>query len=391
MKYPITPEYLENAPDPLVRLMHTLEEDILTDICRRLRVSGELTESAIAQIRLLMERGYDMTELHELIRKRLNLAATEYDEILKRAIERNAEYYDQLITAADIFPSARIDTAIVEAIRRQSLDEFVNLTQSLGFAVEVNGRTEFLPIAEAYQRVLSNAAIQVQSGAFSPQQAISNAVKALAESGIQVVEYKTGWRNRVDVAARRAIMTGVTQISSQYTEMAAEIVQTDLREVSAHRGARDKGIGWQNHKNWQGKVYAMNGGNAKYKDIHTACGLGEVDGLEGANCRHMHYVYVEGVSERTWTDEELANIDPPPVEFEGKKYSAYEATQMQRKLETAMRTAKRKMTAYKASGNTEQYTAQAARLQRLRTKYRSFSQTANLPLQLERAAVIKTN
>ena len=59
--------------------------------------------------------------------------------------------------------------------------------------------------------------------------------------------------------------------------------------------------------------------------------------------------------ERSYTDEELANIDPPPFTFEGKEYSAYEATQMQRQIETAMRTQKRKMDGYEAAGDTEAF------------------------------------
>lgn len=395
MKYPITPEYLEEAPQPVLKLFDQLEDDILTDICRRIRVSGEMTESALQQIKVLMDRGYDLSDIEDKIKKLLQMADEEYDEIMQRAIDRNKEYYDYLIDKSNLLPAGKIDTTVLEMIRRQTKDEFINLTQSLGFAVNVNGRKEFLPIAEAYQRVLSNAAIQVQSGAFDYNTAIRNSVRELTDSGIHVVTkkgdrvitYASGWHNRIDVAARRAIMTGVSQMSAQYTEMANEVLQTDLREVSAHIGARDKGAGWKNHKAWQGKVYSMKPGNPKYKDIHEACGLGAVDGLEGANCRHQHFLFLEGVSERTWTDNALRNIDPPPFEFEGKVYSAYDATQMQRKLETAMRASKRRMVGAKASGDQTDYDAASARLRRVRQKYTEFSEAAGLPKQLERARI----
>lgn len=387
MKYPITPGYLEEAPEPVLKLFEQLEEEILADVCRRLKVSGEMTESALQQIKVLMGKGYDLSDIEEKVKKLLKMADEEYDEIMQRAIDRNKEYYGYLIEKADILPAGEIDTSVLEAIRRQTKDEFVNLTQSLGFAVNVNGVKKFLPVAEAYQRVLSNAAIKVQSGAFDYNSAIRSAVRELTDSGINTVSYASGWHNRVDVAARRAIMTGVSQLSAQYTEMANEILKTELREVSAHTGARDKGDGWKNHKVWQGKVYAMSHGHPKYKDIHEVCGLGAVDGLEGANCRHQHFLFVEGVSERAWTDEALRDIDPPPFEFEGKVYSAYDATQMQRKLETAMRSSKRRMIGAKANGDQKEYDTASARLQVLRQKYAEFSDAAGLPKQLERARI----
>lgn len=88
--------------------------------------------------------------------------------------------------------------------------------------------------------------------------------------------------------------------------------------------------------------------------------------------------------ERTYTDEELSNIDPPPFTFEGKQYDAYEATQMQRQIETAMRTQKRKMEGYKAAGDTEAYTYAKSKYNALSAKYKAFSKAAGLPEQRQR-------
>jgi hypothetical protein len=127
--------------------------------------------------------------------------------------------------------------------------------------------------------------------------------------------------------------------------------------------------------------------NDIYPNVYEVCGWGEVDGLEGANCRHHHSPWIEGVSERTYTDEELKNIDPPPITFEGKEYSAYEATQQMRKIETAMRACKRKIIGYEAAGQTDQENAYRARLLALRQKYNAFSEAAGLRKQQERANV----
>ena len=388
MKYPITPDYLDRVPDPLVDLYMDLEEEILKDICRRFRLSGEATESAIAQIKILQERGADLSDIEEVIKKSLKLSERELDEIFDRAVDRNKGYYDRLIQKSDIIlEDYKGLEREITAIRAQTLEEFVNLTRSMGFAIREGTKVEFLPIAKTYQKILDDAVMQVSTGAFDYNTAIKTAVKKLTDSGLQTVDYASGWHNRVDVAARRAVMTGVSQLSAQYAEQTAEILGTDLREVTAHQGARDTGTGWQNHKAWQGKVYSMKPGHPKYPDIHEACGLGAVDGLEGANCRHHHFPFVEGVSERTYTDKQLANIDPPPITYQGRAYTAYEATQKQRQIETAMRKYKREVIGYSAAGQTEAAQDASVRLSRLSQEYKSFSNAAGLRQQPERARV----
>ena len=166
-------------------------------------------------------------------------------------------------------------------------------------------------------------------------------------------------------------------------------------EVSAHRGARDKGIGPENHKSWQGKCYHIGGDKTVdgvlYPDFERVTGYGTGEGLAGWNCRHHWTAYIPGVMERTYTDEELANIDPPDFEFEGKTYTAYEATQKQRQLETAMRAQERKMNGYKAAGDEEAYTYAKAKYRALSAEYKKFSKAADLPEQRQRLKIAESS
>lgn len=389
MKFPITPEYLDAAPEPIAIAMRELEKDILREICSRFKLTGELNEVAMNDIRALRAQGLDMETIEKMIAKHSKETLPQVQEALDRVVEYNQKYYNELASKASIAePLFWVTAADIAQIQSQTLDGYRNITRSLGFALQTNGKVTFQPIAKAYQTALDKAEVKMQSGAFTLQQSLEDAVRELADSGIYTIDYATGHRDRADVAARRAIFTGLNQLTSKYTETAAETLETDLYEITAHRGARDKGTGWKNHKAWQGKVYSTKDGS-KYPNIYKVCGLGAVDGLEGANCRHHRHAFLEGVSERVYTDDELANIDPPPVEFEGRTYSAYEATQMQRKIERTVRKLERRRAAYNAAGMTGKEEQTGIRIRRLKKEYREFSRAASLPTQTNRMKVIE--
>ena len=380
---------LDALPEELAALYRSLEDTLLTEICSRLKLRDQLNEVTVQDIRALRSHGIDLKEIKKAIRKTTGISEQKLNKLLNDVVERNQKYYTEVIDLAHVTqPETLVDAATIAAIKAQTLDTLHNLTASMGFLVD-SGRT-MLPPAKAYQWALDNAVMQVQSGAISYNQAIKSAVQQLAQSGLKVVDYESGHRDQIDVAARRAVMSSVNQICAKYTEQSAEYLETPYFEVSAHAGARDKPgpSPWSSHKDWQGKVYSTRSGDI-YPNIYEVCGLGYVDGLEGANCRHRRFSWVEGVSERTYTDEQLQHIDDGlGCEYDGKKYTAYEATQMQRSIERTIRKQKRLVNAYKAAGLTDDTTVANIKLRRLNAKYREFSKAAGLPEQPERLKVL---
>lgn len=387
--YPFSPDLLDAMPEELTELFRALEITLLEEICSRLKASDQLNEVTVQDIRVLRSHGIDLKEIEKAIRKTSGISETKLNELLDDVVERNQKYYTELIDLAHITqPETLVSVEDTWAIYEQTKQTMRNITRSMGFLVDA-GRTMLSP-AKAYQWALDNATMQIQSGAINYNQAIKTAVKQLADSGLKVVDYESGHRDQIDVAVRRAVMTGVNQICAKYTEQSAEYLETPYFEVSAHSGARDKPgpSPWSSHKDWQGKVYSIRAGDI-YPNIYEVCGLGAVDGLEGANCRHRRFPWVEGVSERTYTNEKLEHIDDGlGCTFDGKAYTAYEATQMQRRVEREVRKLKREKAAYRAAGLKGDAMALNTRLHRLSTKYKAFSAAAGLPEQRERMKVL---
>lgn len=395
--YPFTPARLDAIPEELAELFRGLEDTLLDEICSRLALKDQLNEVTVQAIRALRSHGIDTKEIEKAIRKTSGISDKKLKELFNDVIARNQKYYTSVIDMAGLtHPDILVNTATIEAIRAQTLDEFHNITQSMGFLVD-RGRT-MLPPARAYQWALDSAVMQIQSGAISYNQAIKSAVQQLA-GGLKVVNYESGHVDHIDVAVRRAVMTGVNQICDQYTNQSAEYLDTRYFEVSAHAGARDKpgASPWSSHKDWQGKVYYQSESGEPdplglYDDLVETTGYGYVDGLTGANCRHHKYPFVPGVSERTYTDEQLEHIDDGlGCTFDGKTYTAYEATQMQRRIERQICAQKKFRNAYKKAGLSEDATAANIKLRQLNAEYSRFSKAAGLPEQPERLKVLYTD
>lgn len=393
MKYPFTPEVLDGMPEGIAELYRGLELQLLDEICSRLNLAGELNEVTVESIRALRSQGISLDEIEKAIRQSTNISEKELEALLDDVVARNQEYYTDMIDLAGLTqPQTLVSAKDVDAIIRQTGKDMLNITQSMGFLVD-GGRTMLEP-AKAYQWALNNAEMQIMSGAISYNQAVKSSIRQLADSGLRYVTYESGHRDHIDVAARRAIMTGINQLCSRYAEQSQDYLNTDLVEVSAHSGARNTGAGAANHASWQGKVYRWREKKrttrGSYPDFVNTTGYGSGEGILGWNCRHHFYPYVEGVSERTYTDRQLSHIDDGrDATFEGRHYTAYEATQKQREIERTVRKLERRQRAFSAQGNTEEAQAAQIKMRRIRKKYREFSKAADLPLQTDRMKIVE--
>nr|DAO55502.1 MAG TPA: minor capsid protein [Caudoviricetes sp.] len=392
MRYPFTPELLDALPEELAELYRNLENTLLEEICSRLKASGELNEVTVLDIQALRSHGISQQEIEQAIKRTTNIGEKELNKLFDDVVERNQKYYTYLIDRSDVTaPKTLLSIEDTYAIYEQTRQTFRNITQSMAFLLD-NGRTLLRP-ASAYQWALDNAVLQIQSGAISYNQAIRGAVKQLADSGIKTAEYESGHMDQIDVAVRRAIMTGINQLCQQYSEQGMDYLETDLVEVSAHIGARNTGTGPENHESWQGKIYRWSKkpkqSSGRYPDFIASTGYGTGPGLGGWNCRHHFYPFVESVMEPTYSSSDLNAMKGKnrEISFEGRQYDGYTATQKQRQIERTVRKLKREQTAYNAAGLEEDYQAVTARIRRLNKEYKAFSEAAGLPLQRERMQI----
>lgn len=259
-RYPFTPELLDALPEELAELFRGLELKLLREIVDRLKIADNLNEVTVQDIRALRSRGITLDEIKKAIRETSGIGEKKLNALLDDVVARNQAYYSQMVTLAQVTePQAYVGEEDIAAIRRQTWAAYRNITTSMGFLVVENGRLKMLEPAKAYHWALDSATLQIQSGAISYTQAIQGTVRQLADSGLKVVDYESGHHNQVDVAVRRAVMTGINQLNQKYREQSMEYLETDLVECTAHLGARNiqhpGEPDFVRHDLWQGRVF----------------------------------------------------------------------------------------------------------------------------------------
>lgn len=376
----------------IIGLYQDLEDEVIADIARRVQKTGRYTETAEIMAKSMVENGFSADQIRVEVMKMLRA-----DKEYQMAVAENTMAYkrevQQIIDAAVEAAKESGDTLTAEAgnmawnndlsmwkqqgedlKKPSSLSKFVrasslqtagalkNLTKTMGFKNTALGTTG---IMNMYQREMDLALIKVSTGTFSFDQAVKDCVHRLAQSGLRSIDYESGRSYQLDIAARMAVRTGMSQLSGKITEENLKNSNHDLVITTQHMGSRP------DHAVWQNKVFSYSGKSKKYPDFVKETGYGTVTGLKGANCTHDFYPYWEGASV---IPEDIK--EPEPRMIGGKTYTYYESTQKQRQMERQIRATKREIEAQKNIGGDTQELQSKLRGQM--ADYKSFSKAAGL-------------
>lgn len=371
---------IEKLGQKTSKIFSELEIRIMSDIVRRIKINGFSTASADWQITRLQQLGKSEKDIRKWIQEALEASDEEIEQIFSDEVYKQYMGFERGYKA---FGKEQIPFEnniplqhLINATKEQISLEFNNMANSMGFAIrDSTGNITYTPLLDFYRSTLDNAVIDIQSGAFSYQNVLERTVRKMTASGVRWIDYDSGWHNRVDVAARRAVLTGFRQVQGRINEQVAAELDTDYYEVSYHVGARPT------HQPWQGRVW-------NYKELESVCGLGSVTGLHGANCYHDYTCFIPGVSVRTYTDKQLEKMiaeENVPREYNGKQYTTYEALQQQRKMETNMRRTRQEIKLLQDGASDETaITLKRAKYYGQMQTYEAFSRKIGLPLQKKR-------
>ena len=337
----LPPSYLDQMPDAFVQLWQQVEDAILQDVARRIGKMDAVTPTANWQLWRYQQTEALRNDVVKLLAKYTGKSETAIRKLLLQAATEAMEREDAIYYHYDMEPPPFEENAVLnnllDAGARQTCGTWQNLTATT--ANTVTG---------AFERTLDAAWLKVSTGAFDYKTAVKQAVDSLADD-MPMVTYPSGHTDSIEVAARRAVLTGVNQTRGKLQEARADEMGVEFFETTAHGGARPS------HAEWQGRRFHRGGAvdykGRHYPDFEAATGYGTGAGLCGWNCRHTFFaVFPELGDPPQWTQEQLRELNARNIEWNGKKYTAYEISQMQRARERNVRRWKKRYLAEDAAG-----------------------------------------
>jgi hypothetical protein len=324
-----------------------------------------------------------LNELSQISGKSVEDIDKLFDEVAKENVNFSEVYYKAKNQEFVKYEDNQELQNIVEAIKKETNNTFLNLSNSknTGFVLKDEfGNKTFNTIPQVYNNIIDEAVYNVSIGVQDYQSAMRDTIKQLADSGVKVHEeklgYKNGYNRRIDSSVRQDVLTGLRLINLDIQKQIGEELGADGVEISAHSPCAE------DHLNIQGKQFTKKQFERINGDLERP--IGEY------NCRHFVFSIILGVNKPSYTKKQLNKYRSQSlskINYQGKEYTTYEATQVQRKLETAIRKQKDRQIIARASGDKEEIGIAQAKITQLTAEYNKFSKTAGLDTYKNKLAV----
>lgn len=386
-------------PERIYERLQAMNTEYLASIGKVLQKIGELRPTDVHKLQRMYDYGADFDKITKALAEASGKNIKEIYDIFDIVAKENYDYSEPFYKAKDkpFIPYSKNKKLqnYVKSLAKQTVKEYKNLTQHTAFAVFAKDGKSIAPLfennknkvatslSETYTKIVDYAVTKVQLGAEDYQSAVRQILKAMTNSGIRTADYATGYSRRLDSAVRQNVLWGVKQCNQNTADRIGKEFGADGYEISYHSNPRPS------HEEMGGRQYAVGKGrrvNGKYYPPFS-----EVERLlEDYGCLHFKFSIVLGVSSPAYSEKQLAKRkaeDKKTVDFEGKTYTKYEATQVQRQLETAMRKQKDLANMAKAAGDDDLRREAQEKINLLTSKYAKFSKATGLPTKMERARV----
>lgn len=366
---------IELLTEKFSKRMEKVTEVTYTTIAKRIKKIGKMSKTDLLAINRLVLFTEDMTKIVQELHKQTDKNISEIEEMY-RTISEN-DYKDNKINFEvnniEYIPYEQNNRlkSIVEAVAGATEKEMINIAQTtaIGFKDYIDNKVVYKRLAQAYQELLDIAITSVSIGVSDYQTEMYKILKPLVNSGIRKIDYASGYSRRLDSSVRQSILMGIRKVNQETTNAIGEQFGADGYEITAHGDCAP------DHLDIQGKQYSKK----EFRNLNN-----ELDRPIGElNCKHFAYPIVLGVSSPSYTKKQLKELrqeSTRKIEYEGKTYTAYEATQVQRKLETQIRQYKEQ----KLIGNEKIIKEANQKIRALTNKYKDFSEKAKLPIKMNR-------
>lgn len=386
-------ETLDRLADRIAKRYSAVEAKALRMIAERVKAIGRLLPSDTTRLARLRDIGGDIALFRSYLMEVTNLSAAEVDALFKAAATENQAFARRYYEAQNK-PYVPYDknTSLKRTVAAQeqvTLGELDNISRTTVANAGHGDKEEFVPFDTAYQRIVDEAITAVQSGVMDYNSVMRDRLRTLAQGGIQTVEYASGHTRRMDSAMRMNLLDGVRAVNQAVADQIGAEVGADGYEISAHATCAKDHLPVQGRRFTKAEYANLQSGlpfrdekGRSYKPIRRAIGMW--------NCRHHATPVILGLSNPTYTDEQLNQLkddNEAKIEINGKEYTAYEASQLMRQVETEIRKAKNEALVFEASGDTVGANAARRKVRDYTAAYKGIADAANQRMKYARISV----
>lgn len=400
--------------DRLVERIESTNTYILEQIGKSIKYIGTLSPSKAQQLVQILKYGGNFDKIINKLAKVTQLNVNEiyeiFDEVAKNDYRFAKQFYDY--RGVKYIPYEQ-NTALkrqIEALASITANEYVNFsnTRLLGFGwQDEEGNITFKGLKETYEQVIDEAVLSVSQGKDTFDNQMYKVIKQLGGGGLKTISPKTytakdkngniiekHYTNRLDSAVRMNLKGALRNLHNETQAIFGKEFGSDGVEISVHINPAP------DHAEVQGRQFSKEEFEKFQNDQDARDYKGrlfphEHDGkdrrsISEYNCYHYTFDIVLGVSEPEYTDKELQQIiddNNKGFEIDGKHYTMYEGTQMQRKMESELRKKKDTQIMARASGQEELAMETQREINILTKQYKELSDISRLPTALQRARV----
>ena len=401
----LSDEILDKLVERLAKRIEDVNIYALKDIARIIKELRSLRPSDVHKLIQIMQYGGDYKKIVQKLAEVNNVNEKEiyeiFDEVAKTDLQFAEQFYKYRNKNYIPWDSNKELQDQVRAMAELTANEYRNLSRTLAFARTVNGKVEYTELSRVYQDIIDRGITAISQGKSSFDEEFRKTIKDLSKSGIKSVNWESGVSRRLDSAVRMNLKTGLRELHNENQRIIGRQIDADGVEITVHSNPAP------DHQDAQGRQFS----NEQYDKLQSTGFAVDVNGKEinlhrelkrtksmaigfrpisQYNCYHYSFSIVLGVSKPLYTDEQLKEIidkNNKGFEFEGKHYSMYEGTQLQRKIELEIRKEKDTQIMAKASGDNDLAEESQSKINQLMNKYVELSKTSGLPTKMERLRV----
>lgn len=394
---------IELLTERLVERINQSNTYFLINLGKMIKQIKQLTPTEAERLVQILKYGGNYNEIIRQLEKYSNLTKKDIDEIFHLYAEQDTNFYEKFYRYRNIPFTRYKDNKIIQ----QQVQEFANILKDeltglarsnmIGYTIrDLNNNVQFLGLKQTYDRVLDEAILNIRQGKDTYDSAMSKIMEQIGGSGLKKIEYESGRAVRMDSIARMNLKGALRDIHNQNqiefgNQFGANGVEITVHEYPApdHENVQGHRFRLEEFEKFQNNQDCVDENGIEFPAISEETGQ-DRRSIGQYNCYHYIYPVILELEPPKYSEKQLNDIidnNHKKIKIDGKKYTKYECTQLQRKLETEIRKQKDIQIFAKNGNNLELVDKLQKKISTLLNKYKQLSDASGIPTKIERLQV----